>query len=761
MHNPPNTHNTGVTENDEHTDLENALEELKGNYHRLLFGDHTDDNPKVPSEPFSTNKRLMIKATQMLYSTFKIIKAMSLTEQKQKDAMDKITKYVEKNSEMDAKTFDALRKEITQLLQNAFKAYKEDKSNTASLEPNTLKHLNEKKYLKVVLKPEASYNLNVIYDKTLVMDDCTITNFMHKKRTDDGSINRIKVKSESKQQWKDFAYGQSTNHKAQKYIGNTFRFDVDGHRYFSHSHPYSDRVSDKTARNNRILLFVGFLLPPLLIFIIPIIFLRSPSKNTQETVNRNMDLLHKGIKDNIERDLKIAGVGNPAHKANETYHVTINYTSPNFLTKFAPDNEIDWWNAQKNHWKKSSYDYCLLNIPMNMAGGITWPTVKSHNDEALGKMIFHHFGEPLGLQKALPLTKTMTQLTSELLEELNKTALLSAETVTELTDQSLGELNQILKSKKDHLTLLNSSSNNHDISEIYNYNKDDRIEKTEKSISHLEKIIQKHEIINNIKPLYDAFTDLPIKNLPTALVKFSKWMESKQGTIIAVDGHCKSGKDRAGVAAINIVHQLSTSNEQDKTLVDTLKRANFFPFIAAESSGFHKGVNKMLKNIDNTSSYSAQAKIAFGLILTGIATSVVFAIVAFALPATGLAALVGLSALVIPFAPVIFGALAGITLIGGIMGLMLKSSISASSNEPFSEDTQTLACLADGVKLPIDFGRNDLQVASQQKQQGVGSDAFAENNTAPNENDTVTNQYVDAQEIDDNRDQERQGPNSP
>ena len=401
---------------------------------------------------------------------------------------------------------------------------------------------------------------------------------------------------------------------------------------------------------------------------------------------------------------------------------------------------------------------------MNMAGGITWPTVKSHNDEALGKMIFKHFQKPLGLNEALPLTKTMTQATSELLKELEVAALPSTETVTKLTEKSLGKLKQTLKSEKDYLKLLNTETshlNNNDSSEIFNYDKDDRIEKTKQSIAHLEKIIQKHEIINNIKPLYDAFTDLPIKNLPTALVKFSKWMESKQNKIIAVDGHCKSGKDRAGVAAINIVHQLSTSNEQDKTLVDTLERANFFPFIAAESSGFHKGVNKMLKNMDNTSSYAAQAKIAFGLLLTGIATSVAFAIVAFALPATGLAALVGLSALVIPFAPIIFGALAGITLIGGIMGLMLKSSISASSNEPFSEDTQTLACLADGVKLPKDFGRNDLQITSKQKQQNVPSSVLSGKGTVSNGNNTVTNQYVDAQEIDDNRDQERQGPNSP
>ena len=748
MHDQPNTHNTSVAENDERTDLENELDELEGKYHHLLFSNESGERLNVPSDPFSTNKRLMIKATQMLYSTFKIIKAMNLTDKQQQDAMAKIKINVEDNLEMDTKTFDALKKEITQSLENAVTSYEKKDSDNDSLEPNTLEHLNNKKYLKVVLKPEASYNLNVIYDKTLVMDDCTITNFMHKRRTDDGRNNRIKVASESEQQFKDFANGQSTNHKAQKYIGNTFRFDVDGHRYFSHSHPYSDRVNDKTASNNRILLIVGILFPPLLIYSLPKIFLSSPSKNTQKTVDRNMDLLHKGIKDSIELDLVNANEENPADKANATYHVTINYTSPNFLTKFAPDNEIDWWNAQKNHWKNSD-DYCLLNIPMNMAGGITWPTVKSHNDEALGKMIFKHFDKLLGLNNALTLTETMAYLqqnhTSQDIELLQKQL--------NNLEKEFNDLEK--KFKEEH----QNPGNDDDPFGTGQYKIVSQQEIQEKivNINNLKQTIQKLEIIDNIKPLHDAFTDLPIKNLPTALVKFSKWMESEHGKIIAVDGHCKSGKDRAGVAAINIVHQLSTSNEQNKTLEGTLERANFFPFIAAESSGFHKGVNKMLKNMENTSSYAAQAKIAFGLLLTGIATSVVFAIVAFALPATGLAALVGLSALVIPFAPIIFGALAGITLIGGIMGLMLKSSISASSNKPFSADTQTLACLADGVKLPKDFGRNDLQITSPQRQQSVASEAF---DRVTDEDDTVNTRYVDAHEDDDSSDQERQGPNS-
>ena len=72
-----------MTENDERTKLENELLELEGEYHRLLFGEQAVERFNVPSDPFSTNKRLMIKATQMLYSTFKIINAMNLTNEQQ------------------------------------------------------------------------------------------------------------------------------------------------------------------------------------------------------------------------------------------------------------------------------------------------------------------------------------------------------------------------------------------------------------------------------------------------------------------------------------------------------------------------------------------------------------------------------------------------------------------------------------------------------------------------------------------------------
>ncbi|MGC6403678.1 MAG: hypothetical protein ACON5A_00360 [Candidatus Comchoanobacterales bacterium] len=598
-------------------------------------------------EPLNNAQNNYLKALQMCYTLNKIFENQKIDERYL--PADILTK-----SAMTGKELTNITKEVNALCK---------------------KHSINFKDIK---KPQPEFNIHVLEDKTFNYNGLTIDNYCAKTdfQVSDLTFDE-KVTEEEKTHFKK---GYNANHKKQNLFGNTWRFKYDDFTYYSHSHPYSNRKGDNTYSWNRLLVFLTFI-PPLALITLPLLF-RGPSERTQKNVNWNMDLLHQTIK------------SLPENKDKNVYNITINYTSPNGYTKFAKaDNEIDWWNAQCKHWKSSQGDkneYCLLNIPMNVGGKLTLPKTQQHNDKALGLMIKNKFNDILDINTDKP---TFTDIHKTIDAKIKENVKEIRNFIDDLPNPT--QNNQNLNLYRKLINNLREPNENG----FYNYGYNAIV----KHDSIIEKLIE-------IQKLYQSFSNQPIKHLPAALIKFSKAISKiDKKMMFAIDGHCKSGKDRAGIAALNAFHTImkEQNNINDEPLENMIQNIDFAPWRSSESAAGHKGYNIMMRNMNQKTpgywSFSFKALITLFLITEYILFTMI------ALPFIPIAGLAPLVALTAPFIPVIGLTLAAVTLITIVTAAIFARNNYFNVDQKVGPDYEQKSKMGDGKILNTDTKNSNAE----------------------------------------------------